>query len=300
MADDNPFNGLMPIGTVFARVTQTLEVPGQGIVWVLDEITPEIASGILARQHPHQRKPRASHVQKIANAMRAGRYMWTGDPIKLDRQGRVIDGQHRLHAIVSSGVTVKQVMVAQIEDEQVLRYIDAVTAPRSLGDVRRVGGSEPVNGAVMAAILLEHSGFQYHKRQQLSKPEAAEIIDRFPYMDEACELHKIGRSQLGVTSGTIAGALRCVKANPEAAMKVFRAAFANQHTIDGVHQPIVKLLSDSLMRQKRLRADKSKDPNDDAVTGAAKAIRAYNAWRLGESLAKLARPSSGVIPEPVR
>ena len=64
-----------------------------------------------------QRKLRTAHVRHLANQMEKERWRTTPVPIVLTKRSRVIvDGQHRLEAIVLSGVTVKMT-VTEVDDE---------------------------------------------------------------------------------------------------------------------------------------------------------------------------------------
>ena len=81
-----------------------------------ERITPAIAAEWLTRAT--KQRVSASLVEVYARKMREGR--WVGecdrrfDPIRLDWQGRVTDGHHRLHAIVRSGVTVECIVLRRL------------------------------------------------------------------------------------------------------------------------------------------------------------------------------------------
>lgn len=68
-------------------------------------VTPEQAQQWLANNHAN-RDLRPRVVKKYARAMSTGQWMWTPEGISLAPSGRILQGQHRLHAIVLSGVTV--------------------------------------------------------------------------------------------------------------------------------------------------------------------------------------------------
>jgi hypothetical protein len=59
-----------------------------------------------------------SHVQKLARDMTARNWLWTGDPIHVDRDGFVRNGQHRLLAVIYSNTT---------QDFMVIRNLDPAT-----------------------------------------------------------------------------------------------------------------------------------------------------------------------------
>jgi hypothetical protein len=85
------------------------------IVFSLEKITPAKAAEYLAK-NTGNRKPRMGMAAKIARDIEAGKWEVTHQPIAFDCNGRLIDGQHRLQAIILSQRTVS-VFVARYERE---------------------------------------------------------------------------------------------------------------------------------------------------------------------------------------
>lgn len=75
------------------------------------DLTPELAAEFLAQRPEHQRKVSPHHVAKLARAMSNGTFLLTPQPIIIDWNGKLHDGQHRCAAVVSSGVTIPAVIV---------------------------------------------------------------------------------------------------------------------------------------------------------------------------------------------
>lgn len=73
-------------------------------------ITPELA-GEWLKQNTINRPVRRSVVEFYAAQMVAKRWQLTGDSIKFDTEGRLIDGQHRLLACIQAGVPFKTAVV---------------------------------------------------------------------------------------------------------------------------------------------------------------------------------------------
>lgn len=89
------------------------------------EITPSLAQYIL--DYWNKRNPRSPNwgaIQTIVQTLKAGHWNpHTGNPIRFHRDGNVVDGQHRLHGIAESKVTV-QTTVAFGLDDDAQKYID--------------------------------------------------------------------------------------------------------------------------------------------------------------------------------
>jgi len=85
------------------------------------DISPALAAQWLER-NKRNRPPAAGHVSMLARAMKAKRWRLTHHGIAFDREGNLIDGQHRLMAIIEAGVTVRMMVTfgADPDDMMVL------------------------------------------------------------------------------------------------------------------------------------------------------------------------------------
>lgn len=111
-------------------------------------ITPSKASAYLDRNEKN-RKIGDVNVKQLARDMKDGNYLITGDTIKIDRSGRLIDGQHRLSAIVLSGVAQQMLVVREL-DPMVQTVIDAQKR-RSAADALTFA-LDASNGTALASI----------------------------------------------------------------------------------------------------------------------------------------------------
>lgn len=104
-------------------------------------ITPEAAAEML-RKNSRNRALMLSHVQSLASQMKAGQFRTTHQGIAFLEDGTLADGQHRLAAIVMSGVTVKMMVTVGLTSKEV-DAVDWNTTPRRLHDVYRMTGESP-------------------------------------------------------------------------------------------------------------------------------------------------------------
>jgi len=100
-------------------------------------IDADIASSIL-KKNPNNRKLSNNHVRFLAKQMTDGLWKFDGQPIRLDRYGRLLDGQHRLNAIVTSNTKQEFLIVTGLH-EDTFKTMDT-GKNRSAGDVLSIEG----------------------------------------------------------------------------------------------------------------------------------------------------------------
>lgn len=102
----------------------------RGISIRLEEVTPKKAAAYLTKKKQGkndtltQRPLKRPLWQTYKQAMKDKHWMLTHQCIAFDKNGDLIDGQHRLQAIVESGETIKMFVVRGL-DPQVFQFIDS-------------------------------------------------------------------------------------------------------------------------------------------------------------------------------
>ena len=93
------------------RAADTLTSPSmREVKYETVNITPAMAEKWLAKNLGN-RHVRESHVATLVRDIRDGNWRQTGEAIKFDWDGRLIDGQHRLHAIVAAQTATRMLVV---------------------------------------------------------------------------------------------------------------------------------------------------------------------------------------------
>ena len=111
-----------------------------------EEITPEKARSMIEQSEGYSNRAITENgfqacVQKYAQDMKNGRWdEFNGETIKIASDNTVIDGNHRLHAIIQSGVTIKALVVRGVNKES-FSTID-VGRPRSIVDMMTIRGHD--------------------------------------------------------------------------------------------------------------------------------------------------------------
>lgn len=114
----------------------------------LIDLTPKMAAEFLAKNEGNRRLSE-QRVRRLADEIVRGGWEFNGQPIILDDDGNLLDGQHRCAAVVASKKSVRCLLVRGVA-RRAFATIDAGRA-RSASDVLAAGGHK--NSARMAAAL---------------------------------------------------------------------------------------------------------------------------------------------------
>lgn len=137
-------------------------------------VTPALAEGWLGK-NIQNRPLRRAKIAGFSRDMRSGAWLLTGEPIKFDTNGRLIDGQHRLLALIDSGATVQMLVVTGL-DEEVKAVLDtgsARTPGDMLGIVAGTRNASAIAAIARLAVAWDH-GFRWFNNY---KPTHAQILD---------------------------------------------------------------------------------------------------------------------------
>lgn len=94
-------------------------------------ITPVLAAQWMSKLFQGQRGVSPTHIKVLAAEMKAGVWMDTGSQgIAFDWYGRLVDGQHRLLAVIESGVTIETSVVKGVDPKAYL-HMDENTKVRT-------------------------------------------------------------------------------------------------------------------------------------------------------------------------
>ena len=99
------------MNTTMQTVKMSFDPMSKNVDCYMVEITPATAQYILDHHNNNNRKLKRGQVVKIIKSIEKDGWMFDGQPITFDVDGNLTEGQHRLHAIVETGVTAYEVAV---------------------------------------------------------------------------------------------------------------------------------------------------------------------------------------------
>lgn len=154
----------------------------------LKTITPELARQMLER-NVNNRRISLDRVDHLAREMASGNWVINGESIKFS-QSRLIDGQHRLNAIVKANTPVQTLVIEGLPDDA-FATIDQ-GRKRSGADVLTVNGeSHPlIMQAAIRTVMDVMDTSSKWKRSSHSVPNKAflDFVEQYPEIRESVNM----------------------------------------------------------------------------------------------------------------
>jgi len=257
------------------------------------DVTPELAGSWLAA-NTLNRKIRPRQVKIYAADMTNGDWTWTGEPVRFDTAGRLIDGQHRLHAIMTSGATIRLLVVRNLPPVAQQDIDNGI--PRKFNDVLTLRGESNASdlGAIIRQVVAWNRGLPAADAATVaSVHEMLRVLDEHPELRDVTKraavwsrgIH-LPRSVIGLLFWVFS---RVDEESYDDALEFFdRLASETDH-----HQgePIYEL-------RRTLQAGTSASARSRSRTWlTAVTIKAWNAYRRGEQVAIYRYRPGGAKPE---
>lgn len=137
-------------------------------------ITPDMAKEMLARNMKNNRRLNHKQVKRYARIMKAGGWNLTHQGIAFDDKGQLIDGQHRLEAIVMANVPIKMMATYGVEHVDGEAFTIDVGAKRTTQNIIQISG---VDDEVYAKMAPFASGYiRFKMNRNAGAPDPVEII----------------------------------------------------------------------------------------------------------------------------
>lgn len=154
-------------------------------------VTPKLAEELLGQNVELNRRLNRTLVDRYATDMRNGDWNEdNGETLKLSRDGTLLDGQHRLSAVIESGRTMRFLLVRNV-DTEALATVDTGKS-RSFADVLHMAGQADARRVAATAKYVWHhdNGSMLSSGRAVSHALLAKVLERHPGLPEAvAEVH---------------------------------------------------------------------------------------------------------------
>lgn len=260
-----------------------------------EEITPDIAGDWLGANTKNRRLV-DKRVKRLASAIRNGEWQpFNGETIKFSKHGRLIDGQHRLAAVILADMPIKT-LVARNIDEEAFRTIDS-GVKRSSSDTLYLLGeeSETQLARTLNALYRWNQYKRFNYGDGATTTEMLEVLDQHPTLRLSIP---VGFAVHKKVSGAPISLIACLhhvfsSINAEDAKEFFSKLEegTDLKATDAIYHLRERLTGPRSFSGKGFR-------HQDEV--GAFIIKAWNAYRKGVPMQRLTyRPGTDAYPEPI-
>lgn len=157
-------------------------------------ITPELAKTLL-NSNKGNRPLNLPHVASLAKKMKEGSWVFTHQGIALDVNGNLLDGQHRLQAIVNANVSVTMLVTTGMAAAH-FEHIDVDARKRSAADLLAIRRPDTARNITRTAAIaraavmygIEHKDTTYSV-QQISQM-ASDLYEDIATLIDATRPHE--------------------------------------------------------------------------------------------------------------
>jgi hypothetical protein len=248
----------------------------------LAEVTPAIAEKWLA-DHNAGNRPISKHVVKTyAEDMREGRWMLTHQGPAFDENDRLIDGQHRLAAVIAADVPVPM-YVTFGADSATFVVLD-INFKRQPGHL--IAGPHSTTKASAARLLTTPPRIYYENR--LHNRDAVRIVAEHPRMDDAAALAVRVYKETRINQSMHTALLTLALESPSVAPKV-------DEWVEGLATGAGLMPGDSRLLLRNKWALEGRHLNAGAGRNDAVffLVRAWNAFVAGDQMTQFRLPRGG-------
>jgi hypothetical protein len=261
-------------------------------------VTPELAEQLLGR-NTHNRNVNTRIVAKYARDMKNGEWEFNGEAIKIADDGTMLDGQHRVLAVIEADVAIDMLVIEGLKRQTQNTMDDG--RKRSLADALRLKGEKDVNN-LAAALRMLYSYERHGVPSQISSASATtreciDVLERNPGLRESADYTKNQRGKQSASKIIAASYVTSFH-------YIFNIAQSNEDATrffdllgsgDGLKagDPIHTL-------RERMIDDKMKSGRAESLGTNQKLafiVRSFNGWMQGETLQKLQWRAGGAHPD---
>ena len=151
-------------------------------------LTPQLAAEFL-KKNISNRPLKDCHVFVYQGAISRGEWKNNGDPIRFSKSGNMLDGQHRCHAVIKTGITIKVSLTTGLDDD-VFDTIDCGAKRRSSDILSIKGEINATQLAAAARLIYFHSinpsdPFNIDSKFAPTTPQVVKLIDSNPLIRDS-------------------------------------------------------------------------------------------------------------------
>jgi hypothetical protein len=247
-------------------------------------VTPQLAAEMLSNMVANRNLSR-SHVVFLANEIRGGRWCQNGETIKTCR-GQVIDGQHRLRAIIEAGQPIPCLLV-DVDDPRAFASIDSGMVRKPAHVLGIDGFKNTTTLAATVRIILHYKTARVSSRgghTKIANSQVRELVDQYAGVADLVSFWESRKQRVKFAPASIFAACDYLfREKSEADAAQFLLAVMTGERLDGD--------SPAFALRERLINNHTSRVRFGVSVVMFFFIRSWNAYRNGERLRRLAIPT---------
>lgn len=242
------------------------------------KVDAETAQSWLDNCNTHNRKIREAHVLTMARDMNKGRWSFNGAPIVFGTDGTLLDGQHRLAAVVKSKSAIPFLVLRGVSEDA--QHTMDTGARRTAADAWELAGRDNnarrITAVARFALIVDNKV----DGEKVSTAEIFDFVDHNPLIIHCVNAAGANWKSSGMTPRVYDYCFwRLTEVDRDDALEFFRALhdltdLPTGSPIAALHR---RLMAGNYISRRQL----------DAEATVSLVFRAWNAWRGGRSLTKL-------------
>jgi len=239
------------------------------LVWA----TPEWCAEVLKKSKLRNRKVSAANLTKILEAIFEGRYQIVRT-ILFDEKCNLLDGQHLMHAVIKTGISVPVICIYGIETEAFTKIDTGKT--RNAADVLSIEGEDGTSNisAALSWLWREETGRLISgKGQGVPTDAVADVLNRHPNIRGAVKWAHSNTT--GLVGPAIVAWLKYRMGQFDAALAeaFFLKIIRGTGIVDGSHEHLLR---------RRLENMLGKNDHEARLERAALIVKTWNRIRASE------------------
>lgn len=259
----------------------------------VETVTPEIAEQMLGK-NTHNRNLKAANLNGLVADMKAGNWQFNGEPIKFAKDGTLIDGQHRLTAIVKAGIPQEMLIVRGLEMKS--QHTMDAGSTRSTADALKLRGEKNYGilaSGIKASILWERGvrktlGGNGGGNHKVTTSQILDYLEAHPECREYARFAARYKARIELPSSTLFLLWKVFSEIDYVDAEVFFDRLASHLELQG--SPIYAL-------DRALTEANSGNVRRSSSWRIAMTIKAWNKFRAGEQVRILRYSPGGAAPE---
>lgn len=264
--------------------------PQQGFIVA----TPDWAQSVLDHRNNNNRNMSERHINRLARDMSNGTFVYNGDNIRFAADGTLLDGQHRLAAIVKSGISLDLGIVWNLPNSTQDTMDDG--RKRTMANVLELSGegykAKTTASILRRAVMLER-GNLHNNNFAPTKREMQAYLEAHPEVKDSAAMAEHVRNGHGVrcAASTLGLAHYMFSQKSRKDANLFFQLLRTGAGLDA-GDPILVL-------RNRLSVEGSTRLSGEQREVLAWFIKAWNAWRQGKKIKILRHKSGEAFPEAI-